>query len=177
MRISINYSRENVWAFFIAMTPFLVNYNVPLIQVNITVILFLYITLIKIIEEKRNNKGFIPIRCVGNSMVFGMALYIVFNHIFLSLRGTPNLLFGSILFTIILSFVEIYGLMLAFENPEMQQKYRIHLERITLFMSICIYLQYILYYGFGILPGGPSRQFLLPFPGLFTPSVAHCSYT
>lgn len=171
MRIKIQCSKKNVLALVMAMVPFLKNYNVPLLGKNITVLLFLSITLAEIIKCLAGNRSWMPKNCTANTLLLVMAGYMTCSHVVLNLAGGTEFPFFSVLADIGLFAVELYGLMMLYADREIRKRYRIHLERITMAMSACIYVQYVLYYGFGMIPGGPGRQFFIPFPGLMTDSV------
>ncbi len=171
MRIRILCSKKNILALVLAMVPFLTNYNIPVFHKNVTVLLFLSIALAEIIKRLAGNSSWIPGNCTANRLFLVMACYMACSHVILNFPDSTGLPFLPVLTDIVLFVMELYGLMLLYADREIRKRYWIHLERIAILMSACIYVQYVLYYGFGMLPGGPGRQFFIPFPGLMTDAV------
>lgn len=171
MRIRIRCSKKNILAMVLAMVPFLKNYNIPVLGKNVTVLLFVSVTLAEIARRLAGSRNWKPEKCAANGLLLAMACYMVCSHAVLNLTASTGLPFFPVLADIGLFVMELYGLMLLYADREIRKRYWMHLERITMVMSACIYVQYVLYYGCGMLPGGPGRQFLIPFPGLMTDSV------
>ena len=166
----IRLSNKNMAVFLIALSPFLVNYELPILHVNLTLIIYMLITLGEIIKLLNNNFRF---RRVLNCQ-FSCICLLVFMLIYLIFESFYIKQMLSTTYTLIqigLLYIQIIGLISFFSDKYTRDLYKSFICNITIVMCSVIFMQYILYYIGGILPGGNTRVALLPFEFMFTDSV------
>ncbi|MCI9023868.1 MAG: hypothetical protein HFG92_05405 [Dorea sp.] len=169
MEIRLLISKVSV--FLIALSPFLVNYELPILHVNVTLIIYILIFFVTISEVliKNNLKSLKELyqhfSCCN--LMFFMLIYLIFELLYV------NNPLGKIysLVQIILLYIQVVGFIFFFSDKNVRNLYKKIMCNITIFMCSIIFIQYLLYYTGDFLPGGNTRTALIPFKSLFTVSV------
>ena len=170
MKIRIDRSWQNIASFLLAMTPFFRNYRLPFININFATFWFLTITLIAF--SNRIQKKGLSFSGLSKSSVLPvticMTAYMLLEYFLIDVANIGSSPTAGNLFGLILYVFEIWGLLYVFYDCRVRHAFKVHIIRISIVMSLVIYIQCILYYFFGTLL---SNNILIPFSRLYEPSV------
>ena len=171
----IKFSKKNIAVFLIALSPFLVNYELPVVHKNFTLIIYMLIVLAVMMNLLRKHR-FRLSEILSRQFSCGYLLIFMLNYlIFESFYVNHPLGLGYSLVQIGLLYIQILGLICFFRDKEVRNLYKKLVCRITLVMCALIFIQYVLYYCGGFLPGGNTRTAWIPFKFLFIESVVMTS--
>ncbi len=171
MKIRVNWSWQNIAGFLLAMTPFFRNYRLTFISINFATFWFLIITLIAFVSQILKKR--LSVSGLSKSSILpvtiSMTAYMLVEYYLIDIRKMGSGLTAGNLFELILYLLEIWCLLFVFCDCKVRESIKIHIVRISIIMSFIIYIQYILYYIFGVVL---SKNLLIPFSGFYEPSVA-----
>lgn len=166
---------QKVFVFLIALSPFLVNYELPIFHINVTLIIYILLSLISISRVLIKNNFKYPKELNRHfsscNLMFFMLIYLIFELFYV------NNPLGKVysLVQIILLYIQVIGFVFFFSDRDIRGLYKKTMCNITMFMCSIIFIQYLLYYAGNFLPGGNTRTALIPFKSLFTVSVVMTS--
>ena len=171
MKITIDKSWQNIASFLLAMTPFFRNYRLPFFNINFATFWFLTITLIALFNRVQKKGLSLSWRSKSAALpvIICMTSYMLLEYYLIDIRKIGSCETAGNYFGLMLYVVEIWGLFFVFHDCRIREAFKIHTVRIAIVMSFVIYIQYILYYCFGM---ELSKRFLFPFSGLYESSVA-----
>lgn len=173
--MEIRFLTQKVSAFLIALSPFLVNYELPILHVNLTLIIYILISLVSISRLLiKNNFKYSKVLNQHFScyylMVF-MLIYLIFELFYVD--NPLGKMYSFV--QIILLYIQVVGFISFFLDKDTRNLYKKIMCNITVLMCSIVFIQYLLYYIGGFLPGGNTRTALIPFKSLFTVSVVMTS--
>lgn len=172
--MTIRITKQNVYSLLLALSPFLVNYDIPILKVNITLLIYMVLAILAVLNTTMVNYQSFREKIKAfscNQLMIVMLLYLFFGAYYVDNPIGK----GHVITQILLLYTQIYGFIYFFSTEENRVKYKECVVNITLIMCTIIFVQYFLYYLFGYLPGGNSRDALIPFKSLFTESVGMTS--
>lgn len=171
MKIRIDTSWQNIASFLLAMTPFFRNYRLPFVNINFATFWFLIITLIALFNRVQKKGLLVSWRSKSAVLpvIICMTAYMLLEYYLIDIRKIGSSETAGNFFGLMLFLFEIWGLLFVFHDYRLRETFKVHTVRIAIVMSFVIYVQYILYYCFGIALG---KSFLIPFSGLYESSVA-----
>jgi len=172
MRITIDTSWQNIASFLLAMTPFFRNYRLPFINMNFATFWFLAVTLISflsLIIKKRLSFSEL-FKSAVLPVIICMTAYMLLEYYLIDIRRIGSSVTAGNIYGLILYLLEIWGLLFAFYDCRMRGSFKANIVRISIVMSIVIYIQYILYYSMKVVL---SKELLVPFSVIYEPSVAN----
>lgn len=163
MVIRISSIRTTFFALLFALCPFLMNYKIPFTETNFTVGIFISVFLIEFIRAVRKPTRFKWDNFYPKKLFWVMVFFIVFNHFNVLYRNNPANYSMSALGGIILLVIELIGIILFFTDKKAIVVFRRYTENIAFIMALIVILECIIWYVFGVYPGGGNHQLLLPF--------------
>ncbi len=172
--MTIKLNEEKFFSLLLALSPFLINYNIPILNINITFLIYMILALFAFLNIIMNDVGIFLKKIKSftcSPLMVVMLLYIIFETFYVE---NPIGLVDTLM-QVFLLYIQLFGFIWFFSYASNRVKYKNYVVNIALFMSFIVFIQYVLYYLFGYLPGGDTRTALIPFNALFSDSVIETS--
>ena len=163
MNIKFTISRVRIFALLFALCPFLMNYKLPIVQINFTVGLFMAVFVCEFIGVMFNPKKLLFRNFYGKKLFWITFAFILFNHFHVFYRSHPENYKMSAVVDMFLLFVELLGIILFFQNKTAVERFRTYTENVAFIMAIVVILECAVWYGLGMYPAGGNHQLTLPF--------------
>lgn len=172
MKIYIDKNGDNWIALLLSLTPFLMNYKMPFVGINLATLVFLCLIAIEFLHLMAGKRKEQHLQiCFSKLFIIVMSLYMIAEYLIIhNLKSYQGSLQNN--FSDVLSFVFVmYGLVVVTSKEKVCKYFKRHIVRISCLMSVVVTIQTVFYYLFGIIMGD-GREFLLPFNNLFEESVS-----
>ena len=161
---------EKIFSLLLALSPFLINYKIPIIDFSFTLVIYMFLFLVTVLNIMRGRIGFFwgkneSFTCIP--LIAIMLLYVIFQNFYV--RNPLGIIVPLI--QIFLLYIQLFTFLCFFSYVSNRVQYKKYMVNIALFMSFIVFAQYVFYYLFGYLPGGNTRTALIPFHSLFSDSV------
>ena len=170
MKVRINVKWQNIEGLLLALTPFFRNYRIPAININLATFFFLgmiFVDFFNYICLRRKEASDFS-KSVVLPVFICMTVYLLLEYYLIDVKKIGNYTTAGNFSALILYLFEIWGLLFVFSNGLLRKMFKKHIIRITLVMCFVIFIQYVLYYLFGI---ALTRSFFVPFSSWHEPSV------
>lgn len=170
MKIKIDAKHQNIEGLLLALTPFFRNYRIPVIDINLSTIVFFVIIFIVLFDQiYLKKKGVLDFsKSVCFPTLFWMTIYLVLEYYIINVLRIGSFTIVRNFSALFLFLVELWGLFFCFSDDLLRRMFKKHITRITLIMCYVIFIQCFIYYLFGL---ALTKSFFVPFSSLCEPSV------
>ncbi len=172
MKVYVDIRRDNWTALLLSLTPFLKNYKVSYVGVNLATLIFFALIIIEFIFKATGKRKEQHLQiCFSKPFIIVMLLYMVVEYYIIhNLKSYQGTVLNN--FTDIMAFAFImYGLVIITSKKDVCKQFKRHIIQISCFMACVVIIQTVLFYLFGVTLS-EGRRFLLPFSNMFEESVA-----
>ena len=172
MKIHINNRRDNWTALLLSLTPFLKNYRVPYVGVNLATLIFFCLIIIEFIFKAAGKRKERHLQiCFSKPLIIVMLLYVVVEYCIIhNLKSYQGMVLNNLTDIMAFAFI-MYGLVIITSKEDVCKQFKRYIIQISCFMTCIVIIQTVLFYLFGITLSD-GRRFLLPFSNMFEESVA-----